>query len=467
MLQNKQFEVVSKRINIVDDEPKVGELFTTVLERDGYDVESYVNPNAMLEDIDEGDVPQAILADLMMPNLNGIELLQEIRDRKLAIPVVIMTGHSSVPTAVEAMQHGAYHYLQKPVNLEEMRALLKRLFESYQPMPDPEPVNPDDNPYPIDGLLGESPAIQQVRETIMRMTDILSTTLLIRGETGTGKNLVARIIHHNSAHRDGRFMEINCAALPDNLLEAELFGYEKGAFTDAREAKPGLLEVAHEGTLFLDEIDSMSLALQAKLLSFLENHTFRRLGGVEDKQVDARILCATNADLEQKIREKEFRKDLFFRINVVSLTTPPLREMDDDIFIIARDVIEHFNREHGFAIEGLTDDAREKLFEHSWPGNVRELRNVIERAMIFAEDDRIDAADLKLLEVEQFTSGGQQLPANGQFHFESDRSLKELEREYIRFTLERNEDMNYSEIAEILGISKKTLWEKRKRYNLD
>lgn len=467
MLQNKQFEVVSKRINIVDDEPKVGELFTTVLERDGYDVEAYVNPNAMLEDIDEGDVPQAILADLMMPNLNGIELLQEIRDRKLAIPVVIMTGHSSVPTAVEAMQHGAYHYLQKPVNLEEMRALLKRLFESYQPVPEPETVDPEDNPYPIEGLLGESSTIQRVRDTIMRMTEIPSTTLLIRGETGTGKNLVARTIHHNSAHREGRFMEINCAALPDNLLEAELFGYEKGAFTDAREAKPGLLEVADEGTLFLDEIDSMSLALQAKLLSFLEHRTFRRLGGVEDKEVDARILCATNADLEQKIAEKEFRKDLFFRINVVSLTTPPLREMGDDIFIIARDVVRHFNREHGFSIDGLTEDAREKLLDHSWPGNVRELRNVLERAMIFAEGDRIDASDLKLLNVEQFAGEGGQLPANGRFHFESDRSLEELEREYIRFTLERNEHMNYSDIADILGISKKTLWEKRKRYDLD
>ncbi|HEX7070453.1 MAG TPA: sigma-54 dependent transcriptional regulator, partial [Rhodothermales bacterium] len=317
--------------------------------------------------------------------------------------------------------------------------------------------------YPISGILGNSDEINRVRETIRTLQDVPNTIVLISGETGTGKNLVAQTIHYNSTYNAGRFLDINCAALPDNLLEAELFGYEKGAFTDARASKQGLLEVADGGTLFLDEVDSMSIALQAKLLSFLESRTFRRLGGVTDLHVTTRILCATNANLEELVAQKKFRKDLFFRINVVNLHLPPLRTMADDIMEIAHAIVKDFNRELNRTIDGFTAAGRDKLLAHEWPGNVRELRNVLERAMIFTKGRKIDAPEIILMQTDAMD-----LMADGQnvFRFRSGGTLEELEKEYLLHMLTRT-DTSYAELARVLGISKKTLWDKRKRYNLD
>jgi DNA-binding NtrC family response regulator len=455
---------VKKRIYIVDDEPKIGELFSTVLRRDGFEVQAFVKPLALLEAVDDGQIPDVVLADLMMPDMNGIEMIEALKERQLNVPVIIMTAHSSVQTAVEAMRLGAFHYLQKPVNLEEMRALLDKALDLYDAKKELEEIKTTRREsYPISGITGSSDAIEKVRETIRTLRDVPNTIVLITGETGTGKNLVAKTIHYNSAYNAGRFMEINCAALPDNLLEAELFGYEKGAFTDARDAKPGLLEVADGGTVFLDEIDAMSPALQAKLLSFLESRTFRRLGGVNDMRVTTRILCATNANLEERVADKEFRKDLYFRINVVNVYMPPLRSMEEDVLSIAQDVVREFNKELNRNIQGLTPEAEEKLLAHPWPGNVRELRNVLERAMIFTQDPLVDAGDLILTSPDEMAVPES---TNGKFLFPTGGSLEELERDYIRHILETH-DTSYAEIADLLGISKKTLWEKRKRYNLD
>ncbi|NBB74339.1 MAG: response regulator [Bacteroidetes bacterium] len=456
---------MKKRVFVVDDEPKIGDLFSNVLERDGYSVETFMNPLDMLDRLgDETQRPDVILADMMLPDLSGVELLEVLEDRGVSVPVIIMTAHSSVQTAVEAMQHGAFHYLQKPVNLEEMRALLKKALEMHDVQRELKTIKDKQRAaYPIDGILGESNAVVKVRETIDTLSEAPSTTVMFSGETGTGKNLAAKTLHYNSPRSKKAFTEINCAALPDNLLEAELFGYEKGAFTDARDSKQGLIEVADGGSLFLDEIDSMSMALQAKLLSFLESRTFRRLGGVEDMSVDVRVLCATNAKLEESVQEGEFRKDLYFRINVVNVHLPPLRQMGDDVLIIAQSMIEQFNKDMGASVEGFTEGAREKLLQHEWPGNVRELRNVLERAMIFTEGPRIQASDLTLSTPEQ---GDAIYLMGNAFQFPLGRSLKDLERAYIRRTLEEN-DSSYADIADSLGISKKTLWDKRKRYNLD
>ena len=258
-------------------------------------------------------------------------------------------------------------------------------------------------------------------------------------------------------------MEINCAALPDNLLEAELFGYEQGAFTDAREAKPGLLEFADGGTVFLDEIDSMSAALQSKLLSFLESRTFRRLGGVEDIRVTTRILCATNSILDEKVARKEFRKDLYFRINVVNIFMSPLRMMGADVLILAAEIINEFNVELNRHVKGFWPDVEKRLLEHQWPGNVRELRNVIERAMIFTQGDYIELHTLALAPAEEQAVTE---PDDGRFRFPPGASLEDLEKAYILHTL-KTTNASYAEISDLLGISKKTLWEKRKRYNLD
>lgn len=472
--------LMKKRIYIVDDEPKIGQLFVNVLQRDGFKAEAFVGPGDMLAAVEKGTIPDVVIADLMMPDMNGIGLLEELKARELSLPVLIMTAHSSVQTAVEAMRLGAFHYLQKPVNLEEMRALIQKALALYETKPDGEPSEapaparqPRDDakpkrsgkatPHTLDSILGDSPAIKSVRKTIQTLQNVPNTIVLISGETGTGKNLVARTIHDTSTYNAGRFMDINCAALPDNLLEAELFGYEKGAFTDARDSKPGLLEVADGGTVFLDEVDSMSMALQAKLLSFLESRTFRRLGGVDDIRVTTRILCATNANLVQRVADKAFRRDLYYRINVVNLHLPPLRRMGADVLSIARHVLASFGEELGRELEGFTPAAEELLQAHPWTGNVRELRNVLERAAIFSPGPRVDVDDLSLGGPDEaLLAAG----SAGAFHFPEGRTLEDLECAYIKHALETM-DATYAEVSEVLGISKKTLWEKRKRYNLD
>jgi DNA-binding NtrC family response regulator len=457
---------MSKRIFVVDDEPKIGNLFSNVLERDGYDVNAFVNPKSLLEALDEEDEePDVVVADMIMPEMDGVELMEELQERELEVPIIIMTAHSSVQTAVEAMRQGAFHYLEKPVNLEEMRALLEKAIELYGAQQELQQIKTEkQKQYPIEGILGESDAIVEARDTIRTLCNASNTTVLFTGETGTGKNLAAKTLHYNSPRAEAAFTDIDCASLPDNLLEAELFGYEEGAFTDARDSKEGLIEVADEGTLFLDEIDSMSLALQAKLLSFLESREFRRLGGVEDKTADVRVLCATNANLEQSVKEGSFRKDLFFRINVVNVKLPPLRRMGDDVLLIGKHIVSEFNREFGSDVKGFTDTAKEKLLNHTWPGNVRELRNVIERAMIFVEGDRIGADDLTLAPPERLDD---REPVGDGFRFALGRTLEEVEKAYIRRTLETRTNDSYADIAEDLGISKKTLWDKRKRYELD
>ena len=454
-----------KRIFVVDDDPKIGELFAKVLDRDGYATQGFTAAEPLLQAIDDGTSPDLVLTDLMMPNISGMELIEALRERGLTIPVIVMTAHWSVQTAVEAMRLGAFHYLQKPVNLEEMRALLSKALDLYSDKKELQEIKTTrKKQHSTSRIVGESAPVQAVRETIETLKDIPNTTVLVRGETGTGKNLVAQTLHYASKWSGGRFMEINCAALPDNLLESELFGYEKGAFTDARAAKPGLLEVADGGTLFLDEIDSMSLGLQSKLLSFLESREFRRLGGTDQIKVTTRIVAATNANLEEKVAEKEFRKDLLYRINVVTVELPPLRRMGDDAIAIAEKVAAGFADEFGKPFGGFTDEARAKLTGHDWPGNVRELRNVLERAMIFAQGPTLGAGDLVLLKSDLFDGAASDADT---FRFRAGATLEDLEYEYIKYTLANNRSSSYADVAKMLGISKKTLWEKRKRYNLD
>jgi DNA-binding NtrC family response regulator len=459
---------MATRIFVVDDEPKMGTLFQNVLERDGYEVTAFVHPASLVEAVDDGaDAPDVVLTDMTMPGMTGIELMNVLHKRGFEGPVIIMAAQASVQTAVRAMRQGAFHYLEKPINLEAMRSLLSTAVQQHSQdrgEVTPAPGAPAQGQYPIENILGESAPIVQVRDTIRTLRGVPNTTVLFTGETGTGKNLAARTLHSNSPRAAGRFTDIDCASLPGNLLEAELFGYEEGAFTDAREAKKGLIEVADEGTLFLDEIDSMSLALQAKLLSFLESRTFRRLGGVENRSADVRVLCATNADLTGRVQDGDFRKDLFFRINVVNVRLPPLRRMGDDVLLIARRTLEEVGAELNVELRGFTEAAEQKLHDHPWPGNVRELRNVIERAMIFAEGRWIGADDLSLAPPEYLRAGAS---STGAFRFELGRTLEAVEREYIRRTLETRTNDSYANIADDLGISKKTLWEKRKRYELD
>ena len=474
-----------KRIFVVDDDPKIGELFAKVLDRDGYATQGFTAAEPLLQAIDDGTSPDLVLTDLMMPNISGMELIEALRERGLTIPVIVMTAHSSVQTAVEAMRLGAFHYLQKPVNLEEMRALLSKALDLYSDKKELQEIKTTrKKQHSTSKIIGESAPVQAVRETIETLKDIPNTTVLVRGETGTGKNLVAQTLHYASKWSGGRFMEINCAALPDNLLESELFGYEKGAFTDARAAKPGLLEVADGGTLFLDEIDSMSLGLQSKLLSFLESREFRRLGGTDQIKVTTRIVAATNANLEEKVADKEFRKDLLYRINVVTVELPPLRRMGGDAVAIAETQAEGFAQEFGKTFEGFTADAEAKITGHDWPGNVRELRNVVERAVYRAEDPERAIAKIefdpfkspwslqtpgavaKNGEATDSTASVGTMPASVD-HETTDfkASVTDYERALLSTALERNR-YNQRATAEAVGLSYDQLRHAIKRLDL-
>jgi two-component system response regulator AtoC len=314
--------------------------------------------------------------------------------------------------------------------------------------------------YSFDNLIGESDPIKAMREFIKRVSNVTEAVILMRGESGVGKNLVARIIHYMSPVSEKRYMEINCASLPSNLLEAELFGYEKGAFTDAKSSKKGLLEVASGGTVLLDEITSMDLGLQAKFLSFIENRRIRRVGGLEEIPVDLRVISATNSNLESDVSTGKFRSDLFYRINVVSLVVPPLRDRAKDVILIGRKFIDDFNLKFKKHVMGFTTSAERKLLSHDWPGNVRELRNVVERAMIFAEKEYIDGDEIALTSLT--AQAANQLDG---LHLQKGLTFDQVEGEYLKKVLEWN-NFNLEATAKQLGVTRKTLWEKRKKYGL-
>ncbi len=409
--------------------------------------------------------PDAVITDLVMPGLSGIEVTSRLRQSDPHLPIFVLTAHADLETAIEALKAGANEYLTKPVNMEELTTLLNRALEERPLREEAESIRKDRQAeFSLRAILGEHPKIEEVRDFVRRVAEIPRPTVLLYGASGTGKNLVARTIHYSSPHSAGRFVEINCSALPSQLLEAELFGYQKGAFTDARESKRGLIEVADAGTLFLDEIGDLSHELQAKLLNFLESRRFRRLGGTEEIEVSQRIITATNRDLEGLVRQGEFRPDLYYRVSVATHSLPPLRDIKSDLPLLAEHFRDVFNREFRKRVERIDPATLEILEAWDWPGNVRELRNVIERAMIFAEGPELtpeDLPELGSLEVAQPTEA----LSPDAFQLPRGLTLADAEREYIRHTLEAC-DGSVQRAAESLGISRKNLWEKRKKYGL-
>jgi two-component system, NtrC family, response regulator AtoC len=406
----------------------------------------------------------AVITDLVMPDLNGVEVTRRLRRADPHLPIFVLTGHGDIATAIEALKAGATEYLTKPVNIDELMTLLTRALAA-RPLVEAgaslEQARGEQ--FSVKAILGDHPKVEAVRAFTRKMAAIPRPTVLLLGESGTGKNLVARAIHYSSPHSLGRFVEINCSALPANLLEAELFGYKKGAFTDAREAKRGLIEVADGGTLFLDEIAELSPELQAKLLNVLESRRFRRLGGTEELEVALRLVTATNRNLEELVQTGRFRADLYYRVSVAATTLPPLREIKTDVPRLAQHFRQLFTQEFKKKVDRIDDAALETLAEWDWPGNVRELRNVIERAMIFTDGPALKRSDLPSL---GRRDGG---PARGgetkAFELPKGLTLADAEREYIRLTLEVT-DGDIQRAAEILGISRKNLWEKRKKHGL-
>ncbi|ACF14399.1 two component, sigma54 specific, transcriptional regulator, Fis family [Chloroherpeton thalassium ATCC 35110] len=467
---------MKRTLYIVDDDPSFRLLLNKVLSKD-YQVQLFPDAKTCLKQI-ETEPPALVISDYAMPETNGLELTMLIKERFPEVPIIVMTAYGSVEAAVEVLKQGAFHYLEKntagsvsTANFNVLKELIHRAIRSVELHEETARYKTEVEKLqqevtqlrPVE-LIGNSSAMKSLRAMLEQISGI-DSTVLIRGETGTGKNLAASIIHKLSRRQSaGKFIEINCAALPETLLEAELFGHEQGAFTDAKSTKKGLFEIADGGTIFLDEIDSASMAVQSKLLSVLETKAFRRVGGTKPITADVRLICATNASLEEKVTAGKFREDLFYRINVISFLMPPLRELGEDVILLAERFVQRFSQEMNKPLPGLTETAKAVLRRHLWKGNVRELRNVIERAVIFAPASQLITADQITLTAIQ-TDTKQEIKEN-LFCIETGKSLEEVKLAYIKTVLTTC-SKNYTEAARILGISPKSLWEIRKRHGLE
>ena len=458
---------MSHAILIIEDEPLLAKNMRTYLERQGHEVQCAASAEEGLALLDSL-APDAVVLDFNLPGIDGLQALAQVRSRCPGAQVIMVTGHASVELAVDAMKAGALDFLTKPVSLSKLGMLLERAMnEARKDSALAYYRKRDSDDSDLASLRGESPGMQRLRATMRqlleaeaRLQDNDAPAVLVRGETGTGKELVARALHHSGPRRDKPFVELNCAALPAQLLESELFGHERGAFTDARERKLGLVETAEGGTLFLDEIGDMEPALQAKLLKLLEERTVRRLGSVREQRVNVRIVAATHRPLDQLVREGRFRADLYFRLRVVQLELPPLRDRGEDIVHLALHFLDQHATRYGLRAPQLGADAAQALRAHSWPGNVRELRNLLEQAVLLCQADTLGVHDLGLLSADTGLLTPQALPA-GASRGADTRTLPEMEREALEQALSLCGG-NVSRAARHLGISRDTL-----RYRID
>ena len=441
------------KILVVDDEAIVRESLGDWLVDAGYQVLTAENGSKALEVIDR-EKPSIVIADLVMPGMDGIELMKRAKAQQPGIEVVIITAYASIPTAITAMREGAYDYIEKPFCPERAELLVKKLAEHQELVEENLSLRQKlEDHYRFENIITKSAKMQRVIEVI-KVVAKSNATVLVTGESGTGKELVARAIHSQSNRYDKPFIAVSCAALPETLLETELFGHEKGSFTGAYAQKKGKFEFAEGGTLFLDEIGEMSANIQVHLLRVLEEKEFTRVGGNQPIKVDVRVISATNKDLRKAIENQEFREDLYYRLNVVNIELPPLRERKEDVPLLAQHFLNKFGSENRKEISGFSPEATELLLDHGWPGNVRELENAIERAVILAKDSLIGVEDLPQENLSPSYSIG------------SKKSIKEVEKEHILNVLRKTGD-NYSEAARILGISRMTLYNKAKEYGFD
>jgi two-component system, NtrC family, response regulator AtoC len=388
-----------------------------------------------------------VLLDYRLPDTDGVTVLRKIKEFDQDILVILLTAYASVETAVEAMKLGAYHFANKPFNLDDVAATVERALETTQLRREVRQFRTNAaRPYSLQRIVGASPAVTALRHLVARVAVSPSSTVLLTGESGTGKDLVAKVIHYSSDRASRPFMNITCSALPEHLLESELFGHERGAFTDARALKKGLLETADGGTVFLDEIGEMTAGLQAKLLRFLEEKSFKRVGGAADIRVDVRVIAATNRNLDEEVAKHQFRSDLFYRLNVLPVSMPPLRAHPEDVPLLAEYFIDAFNAEFRKRILGATPAAYALLQSYGWPGNVRELRNVIERAMLLSDGDRLDARDFPALTTAVSAGNEFELPAGGV-------DLEQLERSLLIQALRRSSG-NQTRAGTLLGLNR-------------
>jgi DNA-binding NtrC family response regulator len=447
------------RLLVVDDEESQRDMLAGFLAKQGYVVRQAESGEVALNLCLESYFELALL-DLRMPGMNGLELLKKLKSLNPEIQVIVLTAHGSVESAVEAMQAGAFHYVNKPVDLDELLLTLKSATERHHLLVENRELRTVlAEAEPEAGFVAESPQMKEVLQTVARVAPTPST-ILILGESGSGKEMVARAIHQASGRDPDRFVAVNVASLPETLLASELFGYERGAFTGAVKKRIGRFELADGGTLFLDEIGDLPASMQVKLLRVLEQKRIERLGGEQSFKVDVRLVSATHVNLEERMEQNAFREDLFYRLNVITIVIPPLRERKEDILPLVDHFLAKQRRRLGKEIEGLTGPARDLLFYYSWPGNVRELENVIERASVLCRGEAIDVDDLpRLVRDERQAAGKDAAPP-------PTASLRDLEAHHIRRVLDQT-GWNFKQAAEILGIHRNTLRMKIKEYELE
>jgi DNA-binding NtrC family response regulator len=435
--------VPSPTILVVDDESLLRWSLRERLTTEGYRV---IEAATATEALDRASGADLLLLDFKLPDGDGLSVLRKVKEQSPETLVILMTAYSTIENAIEAMKLGAYHYINKPFNLDEVVLLVEKALETIELRREVKALRVTQGAdYGFDAIIGQSPAMLRIKSVLARVASSPASTVLLTGETGTGKDLAAKAIHYNSERRTRAFVNITCSALPEQLLESELFGHERGAFTDARTQKRGLFETADGGTVFLDEIGEMTPALQSKLLRFLEEKTFKRVGGLNDVRVDVRVVAATNRNLEEEVKANRFREDLFYRLQVMPIHLSPLRERKGDVQVLAAYFIERFNHEFRKRVKGLSPAAVEVLDQYQWPGNVRELRNAIERAMLLVDRDRLEPEDFTTL-TRTVSPTHFRLPPEGV-------NLEEVERQLLTQALDRAGG-NQTQAAQLLGINR-------------
>ena len=446
------------RVAVLDDEQRMVDIIGMVLRREGYDIQTFVDAEAALGALEKQPF-DLLLTDLKMPDVDGVEVLRRAREAHPELPVILITAHASVPTAIEAMRAGAFDYVEKPFDNTELKTLVRRALDVTRLARENRYLRAEvASRYSVDALVAESPALREVFDLARRAAQSPST-VLITGESGTGKELVARAVHYHSDRVGKPFLAVNCQALAEGVLESELFGHERGAFTGADRAKPGLFERAEGGTLLLDEIGDISPSFQSKLLRVVQERTLQRVGGTEERPVDVRIVAATNQDLRKAVRDGRFREDLYFRLVVIPIHIPPLRQRREDLLPLARHFLAAWNAQLGRRIRGWSDEVEAYLLRHDWPGNVRELEHAIERGVVLARGERIELDDLRL-EPELAEEAGGAAEAGSLHEF-----LKGAAAQRIRSVLEEVGGVR-AEAARRLGVDRTTLYRLMRKYGI-